>query len=97
MWLSRYCLGEDVGLIPGLAQWVRDPASHKLRQMQLRSRVAKAVAQASAAAPIQPLAWKLPYATGVAMERKKKSHLSTLKRRYKKRAKNSIQPPIGTN
>ena len=66
-------------MIPGLAQWVRDPASHKLRQMQLRSRVAKAVAQASAAALIQPLAWKLPYATGVAMERKKKITFKHLK------------------
>ena len=39
--------------------------------MWLRSGVARAVAEASAAAPIQPLAWELPYATGVAIKEKK--------------------------
>ena len=39
--------------------------------MWLGSGVAMAVAQASAPAPIQPLAWELPYATGVALKRKK--------------------------
>ena len=40
--------------------------------MQLRSSVAMAVAKTSAAAPIQPLPWELPYATGTAIKRKKK-------------------------
>ena len=40
--------------------------------MQLRSSVAMAVVQASAAVPIRPLAWELPYATAMAMKIKKK-------------------------
>ena len=39
---------------------------HKLQhrsQMQLRSGIGVAVAQATAAAPIRPLAWELPYVT----------------------------------
>ena len=41
-------------------------------QMQLRSRVAVAVAQASAAALIHPVAWELPSASDVAVKRQKK-------------------------
>ena len=37
--------------------------------MQLRSGISVIVIEASAAAPIQPLAPELPYATGVAKER----------------------------
>ena len=37
--------------------------------MQLGSCVAVAVAQVSAAVPIQPLAWELPYASGVALKK----------------------------
>ena len=40
--------------------------------MYLGSGVAMAVAQAPGAAPIQPLAWDLPYATAVAIKRKEK-------------------------
>ena len=50
---------EDVGLIPDLAQWVKD-----LALLWLWRRPA-------AIAPIQPLAWELPYAAGVALKRQK--------------------------
>ena len=48
-------INEDAGLIPGLAQGVKDLAlpglGHKL----------------AASAPIQPLSWELPYVVGVAL------------------------------
>ena len=46
-------------MIPGLAQWVK------------RSGVVTAVVQVNAAAQIRSLAWELPYAAGVAMEKNK--------------------------
>ena len=48
---------EDVGLIPGHAQWVTDLA---LRWLWCRP---------AATVPIQPLAWELLYAVGVALKR----------------------------
>ena len=63
LWLSRFrtrCgLHEDVGLIPGLTQWVR-----KLVSLWLWCRPA-------AADPIRRLGWELPYAMGVALKRKR--------------------------
>ena len=44
--------------------------------MQLRSSVALPVAMASAAAPVQPLTWELPFAVGTAEKRNKKSSLN---------------------
>ena len=79
MWLSRlrtrHCLPEDVGLIPGLAQWVKDLPCNKLLQRSdpvlpwLWYRLA-------AAAPIRPLNQELPYAAGAAIKRGKKNHSS---------------------
>ena len=50
---------EDMGLIPGLTLWVKD-----LALLWLWCRPA-------ATAPIGPLAWEPPYATGVALKRQK--------------------------
>ena len=51
---------EDVGLIPGLTQWVKD-----LALLRLWCRPA-------AIALIRPLAWEPPYAVGVALEKANK-------------------------
>ena len=50
---------EEVGLIPGRAQWIKD-----LALLWLWWRLA-------VAAPIRPLAWEFPYAIGAALKRKK--------------------------
>ena len=43
-------------------------------QMQLRAVLLWLWCRSAAAALIQPLAWELPYAAGVALKRKKKLH-----------------------
>ena len=64
---------EDAGSIPGLTQRVKDPAlkqggvyvagAAQPRSLWLQNRLA---------APILPLPWELPYATGAAVRKRKK-------------------------
>ena len=64
-------------MIPGLTQWLKDPAL--LMALWL-----------AAAAPILPLAWGLPYATGMGLkrqERKKRKKKQTKERKEEKKEK----------
>ena len=76
---------EDEGLIPGLVGGLRIQHCCELwcrSQMQLGSRHccghcwALLWCRLAAAAPVQPLAWKLPYAMGAALKRKKKKEIN---------------------
>lgn len=57
-WLTNPPRNHEVeGLIPGLPQWVKDPALLWLWPV--------------ATAQIRPLAWELPYTVGMALKRQK--------------------------
>ena len=58
---------KDVGLIPGLNQWVKDLVLLQSLDLALLGLWYEPVA----AAPIQPLAWEPSYATGAALKKKR--------------------------
>ena len=71
-WLTNPTRNHDVaGLIPGLAQWVKDLHCHELwcrSQTRLRSMLPWLWHRLAATAPIRPLVWEPPYASGAAQE-----------------------------
>ena len=68
---------EDAGLIPGPTQWVKDPAVAMSCGVGHRQgsdlALLRLCCRPAAAAPVWPLAWELPYATPVALKKKKKA------------------------
>ena len=66
----------NMGLIPGLSQWVKGSSIALSRGVCCRCGLGLALlwlwCRPTAAALIQPPAWELPYAAGVALKRQKK-------------------------
>ena len=65
-----------MGLIPGLAQWVKDPvlprAAVQVADLARIQRCHGLWCSLAAVAPIRPLAWEPPYALGLALKSNQK-------------------------
>ena len=80
LWLIRlrtwHSVHEDVGLIPGLTQWVKDPVAASCsvgHRYGLDPALPWLWHRPAAAALIQPLTCEFPYAAGMAVKREKSS------------------------
>ena len=66
---------EDMGVIPGLTQWVKGSSIAMTCVVDLRGGSDPSLLwlwyKLAAKAQIRPLAWELPYATGTALKRQK--------------------------
>ena len=70
---------DNLSSIPGLAQWVKDPASCGVGcRRGLHPTLLWLWCRLVATAPFQPLAWELPYAAGVALKGQTKQNNKSL-------------------
>ena len=76
-WLTNPTRNHEVsGSVPGLAQWVKGSGVAVSCGVGLRHGSDPALLwRPAATAPIQPLAWEPPYATGAALKRQKTQNI----------------------